>query len=482
MANQVNLTRLLEFAERSDMVRKAGLLPVVIPEDILREQVLNPNYHPKDLPKQLLITTWLCIFTPLVGVVLRFMARFGTESPLGADDWFSAVTWVFGAAYGATTILAVNLGGAGRHIWLVDDAGLEAMYLIGYFHQIAYGVASFFLHITIMFFYIRIIPSELFARKILYLFFLFHILYLPVFIGVSAAQCSPVRAGWDLRYRWKLGEETKCMDSTKLVTALTVVGVVTDCLLFLLPLSVVWRLGLEVGQKVLVSGLFLIGGLACIASGIRLHYLKILYASFDRTYHAMPVNALGHTEIALGLLAACLPMMRQAVLLMLPARRGVVFARVMEWLRRRRRRGRRGSVRVQKIDSRSTRITTADAAEARGALEMQGLEGVAIPPLPALPAPAVIAGDRSDNTPNTISRWSILKERHRLGNNNNNNNNVIKNSTRHDRLMRDIAREAYRVRDINTASGEMMEIDDMWIMMEDGPVRVPIRYDVPDDG
>ncbi|EGX51693.1 hypothetical protein AOL_s00054g92 [Orbilia oligospora ATCC 24927] len=128
-ANGVNLTRLLEFSERDELVRKAGLLPIVIPEDILRDQVLNPNYVPKDLPTQLLVITWLCIFIPLVGVVLRFLARFGTATRLGLDDWFSAITWVVAAAFGSTTILAAKMSGIGRHIWFATDGELDFGYM-----------------------------------------------------------------------------------------------------------------------------------------------------------------------------------------------------------------------------------------------------------------------------------------------------------------------------------------------------------------
>lgn len=125
-----------------------------------------------------------------------------------------------------------------------------------------------------------------------------------------------------------------------------------------------WFGGWEEGFGQWVGVLYLI----VYVSGTRLYYLKIPYASFDRTYYAMPVNALGHIEIALSLLTACLPMMRQAISL-LP--RGSFYSLLLSRLKfrwRRRRRdspGRRGdcSIKVQKIDSRSARITMADIVE-----------------------------------------------------------------------------------------------------------------------
>ncbi|KAF3154668.1 hypothetical protein TWF569_011325, partial [Orbilia oligospora] len=94
-----------------------------------RSNDIYTDYVPKDLPTQLLVITWLCIFIPLVGVVLRFLARFGTETRLGLDDWFSAITWVVAAAFGSTTILAAKMSGIGRHIWFATDGELDFGYM-----------------------------------------------------------------------------------------------------------------------------------------------------------------------------------------------------------------------------------------------------------------------------------------------------------------------------------------------------------------
>ncbi|KAK6531672.1 hypothetical protein TWF694_002848 [Orbilia ellipsospora] len=446
MANPVNITRLLELAARQDIVRKAGLLPVVIPEDIMQSEVLNPNYIPPNYPTRLLIITYVCVFVPLVGVILRFLARFGTETPLGLDDWFSAVAWLTSAAYGATSILAVKMGGIGRHIWLLSDQELSSGYMIGYFHQIFYGVASFFLHVAIMFFYLRIIPKELFTRKILYGFFVFHIVYLIAFLTVSAVQCIPFRSGYDLTYRLTVGEGNKCQDPTREVTVLTIIGAVTDLMLFFLPLSVVWRLGLKVRQKIMVSGLFLIGALACVTSSIRLHYLFIFYKSFDRSFTSMVVNALGHIEIALGLFAACLPMMRQAVLL-IP--QPSLYSKIFSIFRRKRRRQRPDGIRIQKIDSRSTKLTTAD-------------EGTVLQEL------STIGGGGAPSS----RRQSVSQ----MGRPRRNTTGSVKQS----RMIRDISREM--LVQAATTSDAPPDMDTMWIMMDEGPVRIPIRLDDRDRG
>ncbi|KAK6509848.1 hypothetical protein TWF481_004577 [Arthrobotrys musiformis] len=483
MTNPVNITELLRLSKYNDAVQKSGLLTAPIPPEIWKDKVLNPNYVPTDLSTLLLIITWLCIFVPLVGVILRFLARFGTESPLGLDDWFSAVAWVASAAYCSTSIAGVKLTGAGQHIWYASGRELDVGYTLGYLQQIFYGIASFFLHMAIMFFYIRIIPPELFARKVLYAFFTFHIIYLPIYVTVASVQCSPVRSSYDLKYRLEVGEGNKCLNPFKLALVLTIVGIITDCLLFLLPLSMVWGMSLEFGKKVLVSGLFLLGGLACVTSGIRLHYLKALYAGFDRTFDVVPVSALGHIEIALGLLTACLPMMRQAILL-LPhgSFYSLMLSRIkFRWRRRRRRRRegvilrglRRGhsTIRIRKPgDSRST----ADHAEERVAepYDLRELEVAQVPPAPAIPPPVAIEAGCSKRNPPSFGEGSGGRSRPSTRG----SGSANRRNSRHDRFVRDIMREACKIQD----SGEAIEMEDMWVMMEDGPIRLPIiRHQSP---
>ncbi|EGX51694.1 hypothetical protein AOL_s00054g93 [Orbilia oligospora ATCC 24927] len=176
----------------------------------------------------------------------------------------------------------------------------------------------------------------------------------------------------------------------------------------------------------------------------------------------MPVNALGHIEIALGLLTACLPMMRQAILL-LP--KGSFYPLVLSRLNCCICRRRGDTIRVQKIDSRSTRITytTTDIVE-RSDTELHDLREIVIPPVPVVP---LHVGGGSINTPSLGGGG-----RSRPSTRGSSSTNV--RNSRHDRFVRDIVREAYRNQN---HSREVVEIGDMWVMTGDGPVRVPIRYE-----
>ncbi|EWC47250.1 hypothetical protein DRE_03369 [Drechslerella stenobrocha 248] len=368
--SKANITRLLELAAGRDAVLRAGIPPPLIPDDVFITQIINPDYVPKDLPGRLRVISWVCIVVPLVCVMLRFVSRLASGTGIGVDDWLAAAAWAVSTAFATTSLLAANIGGVGQHIWLLTGEELSMGYMIGFYHQIGYGIAMFFLHITILSFYLRVIPGEVFERRLLYLFIAFHIVYLPAYVAVSVVQCLPVRSGYDLYYRLRVGAGNRCIDPAKLVTGLTVITIVTDCMLFLLPLTVVWRLHLTTRKKVMVSGLFLVGATACVASGVRLPYLLRFYKSFDRSYTAMVVHALGHLEVALGLVCACLPMARQAFILLPHSQAYAMVANRFGWTS-----PQRSGLRIQKIVSGSSNITAADEGTALQGLDATGRGG-----------------------------------------------------------------------------------------------------------
>ena len=70
-------------------------------------------------------------------------------------------------------------------------------------------------------------------------------------------SCVPVQANWDLNVRL----HSTCIDSKKLFIGNAVPNMVTDAAILLLPMRKVWDLHTSAKRKVIVSGMFLMGGL-----------------------------------------------------------------------------------------------------------------------------------------------------------------------------------------------------------------------------
>lgn len=75
----------------------------------------------------------------------------------------------------------------------------------------------------------------------------------------------PISAYWDSDIT-----PTHKVDENKLYLANAFFNIITDCILLVLPLTVVWRLHMEVWQKLALSAIFALGTLTMIASIVRL--------------------------------------------------------------------------------------------------------------------------------------------------------------------------------------------------------------------
>jgi len=72
---------------------------------------------------------------------------------------------------------------------------------------------------------------------------------------VTSFQCDPIAAVWNFNL------QATCLDPVVFSLAVAVTGVLTDLIVLVLPLQVVWKLHLPTRQKLTLSAIFLLGGL-----------------------------------------------------------------------------------------------------------------------------------------------------------------------------------------------------------------------------
>lgn len=136
----------------------------------------------------------------------------------------------------------------------------------------------------------------------------------PAVMLPTIFMCVPEFHNWSLLRLVASG----CMaDSNKVVAiqragvAMGAIGVVLDFVILAIPIRLVWKLRLPVKQRVVVSGLFAIGSLACIASVCKAAYTVKQSVSnkktFDLSWTFVPIFISGLFEQTLALVTACGP-------------------------------------------------------------------------------------------------------------------------------------------------------------------------------
>lgn len=142
--------------------------------------------------------------------------------------------------------------------------------------------------------------------------------YIPAFI-IKARICSPVSAYWN-----GTASGGSCLNQGKVILADSVMSVVTDLAILILPLPLTWSLQMPLEKKLKVIGLLSAGGLA---TGFSLYRLVLIVQdgqSPDQTmvftrvvltgYASSPTAGALRTNLndrnaegAVGLICACLP-------------------------------------------------------------------------------------------------------------------------------------------------------------------------------
>ncbi|KAJ5827699.1 hypothetical protein N7447_004462 [Penicillium robsamsonii] len=240
----------------------------------------------------------LAIFT----ISFRLFVRLYMQGvKLEADDWLIGITAIPLVALLASCILGGTYG-FGLHIWCVT---VSNMILFAYL--IVYLVELLLIKFSILMFYRRIFGMNWMIWATLL------ICYGWCIGSMIAALCAcdPISYFW-----------TEITDPTSgsyrynfyyYYIGNAAANVMTDILILLVPMPIVWNLQMRTMQKIGVCAVLLLGGFVCIASGIRIHYLTYLDGNIDITWALGSVSVWSTVEPCVGIICACLPVLQPFV-------------------------------------------------------------------------------------------------------------------------------------------------------------------------
>ncbi|KAF3762737.1 hypothetical protein M406DRAFT_18111, partial [Cryphonectria parasitica EP155] len=127
--------------------------------------------------------------------------------------------------------------------------------------------------------------------------------YFIVCVVLSIAGCQPVS------YFWNKAQAGRCFNEVNFFRANGITNMLLDITVLILPLPMVWRLDLELRQKLAVTGMFLLGSFVCVTSILRILAFRTSKQS-DPTYTTIDTATWSSVEQSLGIVCACLPTLR----------------------------------------------------------------------------------------------------------------------------------------------------------------------------
>ncbi|KAJ1708398.1 integral membrane protein PTH11-like protein [Aspergillus flavus] len=272
---------------------------------------LNDNQTP-----QINATVIALYIVAVIAVILRFVTRIKVQRiSLGIDDWliaasllqlywvntFNIISWKVKFQVADCCQFSAGYCGLGKHVWrgTLDDVVNMRKILFAY-----------------IFIYLVLLPSIKVSIILLYrrIFGMNWMMWLCLALSIGHGACCMVAFLCSCRplsyFYTQFADPSggKCIINLYafyLGNAAT--NVFTDVITLLVPIPIISRLQIRPMQKVLISGIFLLGGFVSVGSMVRIYYLTLLATNPDINWVMGDVYLWSTIEPCIGIVCACLP-------------------------------------------------------------------------------------------------------------------------------------------------------------------------------
>lgn len=244
--------------------------------------------------------TIACGILETLAVFLRLLARWRSKAAFAADDWWIVATLIPSYAMLAVGCLMVTIGGGGRHMATLELYQVETFLKTVSAALIAYALTILMVKISILLMYRRIFDTDAF-KKATWVVGAASVAWAIAAILCLIFQCHPFSGLWNPQDTFT----SKCFNLQAYYRAVAGSNMALDVIILCMPLYMVWRLKLESGQKLMLSGIFALGGLVCVASLMRI-ITAVLIKGSDLTYSLTTPYMWSQLEPTMAVVCACL--------------------------------------------------------------------------------------------------------------------------------------------------------------------------------
>ncbi|PWY86157.1 hypothetical protein BO70DRAFT_386434 [Aspergillus heteromorphus CBS 117.55] len=247
-------------------------------------------------------TQTVCLAVSTLCIAMRLYSKLHITKAPGWEDLTCCLAWLGLIGY-AILAFEADRHGSGVHQWEVDASDLRQFSKLANASQILYGPLIFVTKLSIFLLYVRVFaPSPKcnpfwFIQLIIALNLLFYF----ADTVVKICECTPRARIWDKDV------PGHCININIPILVTSIVNVVSDIIMLLMPILCVWRLQITVRRKLGISAIFAAGIFGCISSVMRLAVSIGNRYSTDKTYDWFPEFLWTTAEITSGILASSLP-------------------------------------------------------------------------------------------------------------------------------------------------------------------------------
>ncbi|EEH39877.2 hypothetical protein PAAG_02066 [Paracoccidioides lutzii Pb01] len=243
-------------------------------------------------------------------VVTRMTARY-SHGGIRADDWTIFAAMFAAVVLSVAHIMAVE-SGFGKHEWdLTHGEMIQALKFV-FAAQVMYKFVICFTKTSILLLYLRAFYVRRYFRWGCYLMITFTVATGIAYIPPTIWQCTPVASFWDRSI------PHNCISNRPSWLSYTLVNILSDFMILILPIQEVLRLQLKTRDKVAVIMIFAVGAFVCVTSIVRATTIAASAKVKDVTWSPIPIACWSTVEIHTGIICSCMPMIRQPLAFLFP--------------------------------------------------------------------------------------------------------------------------------------------------------------------
>ncbi|KAF9871864.1 hypothetical protein CkaCkLH20_10798 [Colletotrichum karsti] len=287
-----------------------------------------PGIDPSESRQTLIVgVTAFVLSVAFLAVSIRTYTRALMLRQFGLDDWTAIFTFVsqWPRLFKVDNLLilfpqllifacgfsvAINTkNGFGTHVYFLNPDQIKSYLRTFYITIVFYNAALAGIKMTFLFQYYRVLAIQKMKKVFIACMILVG--------GWSISQilveifiCTPIPTFWDADVKGT------CIPNYPQWYINAAGNIITDLIVFVLPLPVIGNLKLAPGQKYVLLGIFCLGFFTCTISFVR---IRFLHQAEDFTWENVETAGWSIGELCCGLTCACLPTFRPLVSKFIPA-------------------------------------------------------------------------------------------------------------------------------------------------------------------